>query len=50
MKLKNMYNILLERYSGNASVRFCCIKIHAEMTEVLQLKIKVFIFTRFYIH
>ena len=33
-----MYNISLERYTYRASAHVCCIKIHAEMTEILQVK------------
>ena len=31
-----MYNISLERYSYSASAHIGCIKIHADMTEILQ--------------
>ena len=38
MQLTNMYNISLERCYCSASTDVCCIKIHAEMTEILQVK------------
>ena len=38
MSLTNMYNISLERYSYSASAHACCIKIHAEITEILEVK------------
>ena len=44
----NMYYISLERSFSSASAHVCCIKIHAEVKEILQvkdLKIKVLIFT-----
>ena len=36
MQLTNIYNISLERSYCSASADVCCIKIHAEMTEILQ--------------
>ena len=38
MQLTNMYNMLLERCYCSASADVCCIRIHAEMTEILQVK------------
>ena len=38
MQLTNIYNISLERCYCSASADVCCIKIHAEMTEILQVK------------
>ena len=34
----NMYYTSLERLFYSASARLCCIKIQAEMTEILQVK------------
>ena len=34
----NIYYTSLERPFHSASARVCCIKIHAEMTEILQVK------------
>ena len=38
MQLTNMYNMSLERCYCSVSADVCCIKIHAEMTEILQVK------------
>ena len=38
LQRRNMYFMLLERSFDSASTRVCCIKIHAEMTEILQVK------------
>ena len=38
MQLTNMYNMSLERCYYSASADVCCIKILAEMTEILQVK------------
>ena len=35
---KYMYNMSLEKCYCSASADVCCIKIHAEMTEILQVK------------
>ena len=34
----NMYNISLERSIYSAFARVCCIKLHAEIKELLQVK------------
>ena len=41
----NMYYISLERSLYSASARVCCIKIHAEIKELLQVKDEVFVVT-----
>ena len=38
MQLINMYNISLKRYSYSTSAHVCCIKIHAKLKDLLQVK------------
>ena len=38
MHLTNMYNISPERYCYSTSAHVCCIKIYAEMTDILLVK------------